>query len=186
MIRPNSHGSSIIERKASTDCTSSFPGGSEATAASSGASRPTTTSSRRTGSSRATTRSSSVAPTFDPQPPQRMATTDSSRTTSGGARPGGRGGSRLLPVVSWSITGSSVNRRMKRRSIQSFQRQTQAPSADIRPREATAYRSPVLTRLRNRRCGEKGRNRLPTSARRRLAASGAPWRTANTPAFSRG
>ena len=75
---------------------------------------------------------------------------------------------------------------MNRRSIQSFQRQTQAPSADQRPREATAYRSPVLTRLRNRRCGRKGRNGLPRSARRRFAASGLPWRTAKTPAFSRG
>ena len=41
-------------------------------------------------------------------------------------------------------------------------------------------------RLRNRRCGWNGRSLSPSSARRRFAASGLPWRTANTPAFSRG
>ena len=143
VMRPKTHGSSTIERNASTDCTRSAPGGSCSTEASSGASRPTRTSSRRIGSRRASTRSRSVAPTFEPQPPQRIATVESSRITSGGARPGAGAGAGDLasdPPVALpsSISGRSEKRRMNRRSIRSFQRQTHAPSSDQWPRDATA------------------------------------------------
>ena len=85
-----------------------------------------------------------------------------------------------------AMAGTFWNFSMNRRSIQSFSRQTQCPSAESRPREATAYLSPVVISFRNFVCGLKGRNASPASARRRLAVSGGPWRTAKTPAFSRG
>ncbi|HET6718498.1 MAG TPA: FAD-dependent oxidoreductase, partial [Rhodocyclaceae bacterium] len=50
------------------------------------------------------------------------------------------------------IGANSLKRRMKRRSIQSFQRQTQSPRANSRPREAMAWRSPVLISASQRDC----------------------------------
>ena len=42
------------------------------------------------------------------------------------------------------ISGNSENLRMNSRSIRSFQRHTQSPAKPSAPREATAYRLPVL------------------------------------------
>ena len=89
-------------------------------------------------------------------------------------------------AVAMAATPKSEKRCIKRRSIQSFQRQTQAPAKSNAPREATAYRSPVLMSASQWRCGRYGTSGWPKSAWRRLRASGMPMRTANTPAFSRG
>ena len=51
------------------------------------------------------------------------------------------------------ISGSSLKRRMNRRSIQFFHLHNQAPCSASSPRDATAYSSPVEIRLRNCRCG---------------------------------
>ena len=65
-------------------------------------------------------RVSTVAPTLAPQPPHRMARAEISlsaaRSAIGDCACGG-----------FAISGSTLNLRMKRRSIQSFQRHTQAP-----------------------------------------------------------
>src|ERR1700757_583645 len=82
--------------------------------------------------------------------------------------------------------GSSLYVRMKRRSIQSFQRHTQRPSAAQLPREAMAYWSPVLIKASHLHWGTKGRGVRPVSTRRRFWANGLPWCTAITPDFSRG
>ena len=75
---------------------------------------------------------------------------------------------------------------MNRRSIQSFQRQTQEPANPKAARDATAYRSPVLISASQRRCGVNGRNLRSATERRKLSASGRPILTAKTPAFSSG
>jgi hypothetical protein len=75
---------------------------------------------------------------------------------------------------------------MNRRSIQSFQRHISRPRSAHPLRVATAYRSPVLIRLRNARCGRHGSASRPLSTRRRLRSSGFAARTANTPAFGLG
>ena len=136
-------------RKKSTVCTIALPGGTRTTAASSGECSPISTSSRSIGASAPSARDSTVAPTFAPQPPQRIATAESacaassaSSRTPAGARAIAAGG---------AIAGKSLKRAMKRRSIQSFQRQTQAPLKPIAPREATAKRSPVLISASQRR-----------------------------------
>jgi len=103
-------------------------------AASSGASSPISTSARRAPiGSRWMTRDSTVLPTFAPQPPQRMASVDSSRIAAPSASPAASAGA--SPPA---MAGSSLNFAMNRRSIQSFQRHSHAPSADQLPREATA------------------------------------------------
>ena len=97
----------------------------------------------------ASARDSTVAPTLAPQPPQRMATAEiacvCSPRRSGTASPAGRATS--------AMAGNSVNLRMKRRSIQSFQRQTSRRARRSAPREATACLSPVLISASQRRCG---------------------------------
>ena len=80
----------------------------------------------------ASARESTVAPTLAPQPPQRMAMAEislsASRSANGGSATAGAG----------VISGSSLNLRMKRRSIQSFQRHTQSPSTTRPLRVPTA------------------------------------------------
>src|SRR6266446_3175662 len=56
---------------------------------------------------------------------------------------------------------------MKRRSILSFHIHTQRPSQDHQLREAMAYLSPVLIRLKNLRCGVNGRTGCPQPGWRR-------------------
>ncbi len=85
-----------------------------------------------------------------------------------------------------TIRSTSWYLRIQRRSIQSFHRQTQAPCALNGPREATAKRSPIEMSARCRRCGCHGLSGSPRTCLRKFSASGAPARTANTPAFSRG
>ena len=169
-------------RKKSTVCTIALPGGTRTTAASSGECSPIRTSGRSTGCSPPNARDSTVAPTLAPHPPQRMAIADNACAASS---PSSRTAEACAGAAS-CIAGNSLNRRMKRRSIQSFQRQTQAPWKCNPPREATAYLSPVLIRANQWRCARYARNGRPSTARRRFSASGGPWRTANTPAFSRG
>ncbi|MDT4854092.1 hypothetical protein FQZ97_883790 [compost metagenome] len=124
-------------RKKSTVCTMALPGGTRTTAASSGACRPIITSSRSTGCRLPSARVRMLAPTLAPQPPQRMAIAEiawrdssalSTRLLVGAAAAG----------LASAMAGSSVNLRMKRRSIQSFQVQTQFPAKPMAPREATA------------------------------------------------
>jgi hypothetical protein len=72
----------------------------------------------------ASARDSTEAPTLAPQPPQRMAMAEMACALLGGQRHGvavGRPAS--------AIGSKSVNLRMKRRSIQSFQRQSRSPRA---------------------------------------------------------
>ena len=133
VICPNTNGSSTMARKASTVRTSTLPGGTRTTAASSGASRPRSTSSRRTGVNCASTRSSGVAPTFEPHPPQRIAAVEIAFRSSGPASPDATAG-----PASARISGRSAYLAMNRRSIQSFQRHTRAPSTDHGPRPPTA------------------------------------------------
>jgi len=80
----------------------------------------------------ASARESTVAPTLAPQPPQRMAMAEislsASRSANGGSATAGAG----------VISGSSLNLRMKRRSIQSFHRHTQSPSTTRPLRVPTA------------------------------------------------
>ena len=57
-----------------------------------------------------------------------------------------RRAARSVPPAAAASPASSLNLRMKRRSIQSFQRQTQAPSTTRPLRVPTAWRSPVETR----------------------------------------
>jgi hypothetical protein len=151
--RPNTQGSSMNARKKSTVCTMALPGGTRMTAASSGECRPISTSSRSIGCSRASARDSTVAPTLAPQPPQRMAMAEIGLGLFGGERQRAR--RRWGAVESaLDIGGNSLKRRMKRRSIQSFQRQTQSPPrrADHAARR-DRVRSPVLIRASQRRCG---------------------------------
>ncbi|MCY1546935.1 hypothetical protein D9M68_829620 [compost metagenome] len=124
-------------RKKSTVCTMALPGGTRTTAASSGACSPISTSSRCTGCSCPKARLRMLAPTLAPQPPQRMAIAEMACCDSSALS------TRLLAgaadgVAPGAISGSSVNLRMKRRSIQSFQVQTQFPAKPMAPREATA------------------------------------------------
>ena len=124
-------------------------------------------------------RVSTVAPTLAPQPPQRMAMAEISlsacRSAKGGSAAGGV-----------AISGSSLNLRMKRRSIQSFQRHTHAPSTTrpLRCRSRGARRSrpdrapragaeTAARTCRSRRGGDcrraparHARHRRPTSAAR--------------------
>ncbi len=148
-MRPNSQGSSMKARKKSTVCTSALPGGTRSTAASSGAFKPISTSSRSIGWTLASARDSTVAPTFAPQPPQRMAIAEIACVRS----PSSSGTASAVVAACSAIGPSSLKRRMKRRSIQSFQRHTQSPRAKNAPREATACRSPVLISASQRRCG---------------------------------
>ncbi len=117
------------------------------TAASSGACRPISTSSRAIGCTPASARESTVAPTLAPHPPQRIAMAEIACACSASAS-----GTRVVPAAASAsesarfagIGSNSLYLRMKRRSIQSFQRQTHSPRTQSAPREATAYRSPVL------------------------------------------
>ena len=151
------------------------------TAASSGSAKPMTTSSRVTGCKRLTTRDKTVLPTLAPQPPQRMAMAEISCNVCLSAIA-------LLNcgALSCVISGSTLKLSIKRRSIQSLTFHNQAPSNDQLLREAMAYLSPVLMRPRKFFCGVNFFNGLFNTARSRLRASGGPWRTANTPDFSRG
>src|ERR1700712_3390785 len=79
-----------------------------------------------------------------------------------------------------------MKRLTNRRSIQFFQYQTQRPSADQLPCDATAYRSPVEMRLSHDFCGTNDRSRSPVMARRKFSAKMGPWRTAMTPALGLG
>ncbi len=146
---PKTYGSSMKARKKSTECTTALPGGTRTTAASSGACRPISTSSRSIGRRPPSARLSTEAPTFAPQPPQRIAIAEIACAASsspsrmdGGCARGASG-----------IAGNSLNLAMKRRSIQSFQRQTHRPWKPSAPREATAYWSPVLISASQRFCG---------------------------------
>ena len=131
-IWPNRYGSSTMAGKKSTDCTSAWPGGTSRIAASSRALRPAGTSSRQKGSIASSAPSRAVAPSLDAQPLQRM-------SLSGGAgSPGASAGAAGGAAEAGSMAGKRWNLSMKRRSIQSFQRQTQPPSTDQAPREATA------------------------------------------------
>ena len=71
-----------------------------------------------------------------------MAMAEISRTASASASPGARSA-----AGAFSMLGSTLNLSMNRRSIQSFQRQIRRPLRNSRPRDATAYLSPVLIRL---------------------------------------
>ena len=62
----------------------------------------------------------------------------------------------------------------------SFHHHTHRPSIAHWPLVATARPSPVPRIERYRRCGMNGRAAPPPSTRRRLSASGGPWRTAKT------
>ena len=84
-------------------------------------------------------RDSTVAPTLAPQPPQRMAMAEISLSACRSAKGGNDAGGAVM-------SGNSLNLRMKRRSIQSFQRHTQAPSATSPLRVPSACRSPVEIR----------------------------------------
>ncbi len=124
---------------------------------------------------------STLLPTLAPQPPQRIAMAEISLIASSPANAWSTSGK-----FSALITGSSLNMRMKRRSIQSLARHTQAPSRDQPLREAMAYLSPVLMSPRNFDCGRNGFSLCSCSARCRFSASGGPWRTAKTPDLGRG
>ena len=139
-------------RKKSTVCTMALPGGTRTTAASSGASRPISTSSRATGVKSASARDNTVAPTLAPQPPQRMARAEMACSDSSAlsAKPDVVGAVGAGPLA---MAGNSVKRRMKVRSMWSFQRQTQSPAKPNGPREATACRSPVEISASQCRCG---------------------------------
>ena len=93
-----------------------------------------------------------MAPTLAPQPPQRMAIAEIACCDSSGVS-GNCGPLAGFGACCGSIGGKSLKRRMKRRSIQSFQRQTQSPAKPMAPREATACVSPVLISASQRRCG---------------------------------
>jgi hypothetical protein len=84
-----------------------------------------------------------------------------------------------------SMGGRSENFRMKARSMRSFQRQAQAPSAVQEPRETTARPWPVPMSPRNRACGRQWRPGSPASWRSRLSKSGRAARTAKTPDLGR-
>ena len=90
-------------------------------------------------SASASARVSTVAPTLAPQPPQRMAMAEISLSASRSANGGSAAGATF-------ISGRSLYLRMKRRSIQSFQRHTHEPSTTIPLRVPTAWRPPVETR----------------------------------------
>ena len=105
------------------------------------ASRPTTTSSARAGAM--PPRARGTAPSLRPWRRSRrsasaMAENSSAAALSASGEVGPRGAS--------GISGSALNRRMKRRSMQSFQRQTQSPSTTRPLRVADGVRSPVETR----------------------------------------
>jgi hypothetical protein len=143
-----------------------LPGGTRTTAASSGACRPISTSSRVDRVKLASARDSTVAPTLAPQPPQRMAMAEMacslcSARRAESPRPAAR---RLRPSAEFGEA------RMKRRSIQSFQRQTQSPRAKSAPREATACRSPVLISASQRAAGDSG----AAAAQQRFGAGSPP------------
>ena len=138
-------------RKKSTVCTIALPGGTRTTAASSGACKPISTSSRSTGCRLPSARVKMLAPTLAPQPPQRMAMAEMACFDSSALSAKLLAGA--VPALPGAMAGSSVNLRMKRRSMLSFQRQTQAPAKPRRPREATANWSPVEMSASQLRCG---------------------------------
>ena len=127
------------------------------------------------GISRASTRRNRSGAIFDPQPPHRGPLTPKPGAlveTGSGVEPppAGEEGSdarprvrssfapELVPVLSRvgpaSGSGRSWYWRIQRQSIQSFQRQTQRPSQENRPHEATAHLFPLLIGLRKCRWGE--------------------------------
>ncbi len=128
-----------MARKLSTVWTESSGPPVSTTAASSGASRPTTTSARSAGATRPSARDSTVAPTLAPQPPHRMASAEMSAMAAASA-------TGFFARDAAAMSGSSLNLRMKRRSIQSLSRHTQCPPKLTPLRAPTAYLSPVVTR----------------------------------------